>query len=273
MFGEEKNLKDSSNSTNISLKDSYISLSYTKINKLITALYIVTDIIDKDEPIRLKLRTLGTEIISDINFSSREVMGEKIQTIMSFLDISSAINLISSMNASILKKEFIELAKSIKDSKQPNTSWLRDFLPSSSGASYKEEVAPYRELEKNKNFSITPAFAHKGHSIGHKGNSNFIRRNFGVQQAGTLMKVLSDIGVDNQINNESKHKRREDIIKTLKDSKESLTITDIRSRGLGSLANCGEKTLQRELAAMVKDGVLLKSGEKRWSRYKLSNAF
>ena len=38
-------------------------LSYTKTHKLVTALYMVTDIIDKEEPIRNKLRILGVEII------------------------------------------------------------------------------------------------------------------------------------------------------------------------------------------------------------------
>jgi hypothetical protein len=34
-----------------------------------------------------------------------------------------------------------------------------------------------------------------------------------------------------------------------------------------ALISCSEKTLQRELVSMVKNGVLDKMGEKRWSRY------
>src|SRR3989338_10874956 len=45
--------------------------SYSKVHKLITALYIVTDIIDKEEPIRNKLRILGIEILSDTSSMSK----------------------------------------------------------------------------------------------------------------------------------------------------------------------------------------------------------
>ena len=75
MLGENKNLKDHERK---SLMASYgagtsnmpvLSLPYIKTNKLITALYMVTDTIEKEEPIRLKLRTLGVEILSDITMS------------------------------------------------------------------------------------------------------------------------------------------------------------------------------------------------------------
>jgi len=50
----------------------------------------------------------------------------------------------------------------------------------------------------------------------------------------------------------------------------SIKDIDLALQGLGE--KCGEKTLQRELVSMVGDGVLKKSGEKRWSRYFLANA-
>ena len=51
------------------------------------------------------------------------------------------------------------------------------------------------------------------------------------------------------------------------DKPNGVSIKDIvlALRNLGE--ERGEKTLQRELASMVKDGVLYKTGEKRWSRY------
>jgi hypothetical protein len=55
-----------------------------------------------------------------------------------------------------------------------------------------------------------------------------------------------------------------------------MIITDIRTKSNGhpdqfsAIVSCGEKTLQRELVSMVKDGVLKKLGEKRWSRYMLA---
>src|SRR5688572_20542906 len=97
-LNEGKNLKDSSKDLGISVKDTSTQpISYNKTDKLITALYMVTDIIDKDEPLRKKLRTLGIDIISDINSLPLRALG-KISEVMSFLDIASSMNIISEMN-------------------------------------------------------------------------------------------------------------------------------------------------------------------------------
>src|SRR3990167_4088066 len=109
----DKNLKDADNGLEVSIKDRYLSTFYAKVNKLITALFMVTDIIDKDEPIRTKLRTLGTEVISDMHSTPANACS-KIDQIMSFLDVSFAVNIISEMNCNILQKEFFALNKSIK---------------------------------------------------------------------------------------------------------------------------------------------------------------
>jgi hypothetical protein len=70
-----------------------------------------------------------------------------------------------------------------------------------------------------------------------------------------------------------KKQRRDEIINIIGKKGGNATITDIKNSAYGlpaqagSLVSCGEKTLQRELVSMVKDGVLNKTGEKRWSRY------
>lgn len=66
-----------------------------------------------------------------------------------------------------------------------------------------------------------------------------------------------------------KAERRAEILSIIKDNGIPATITDIKSRARGPLASQSEKTLQRELFAMVIEGVLNKTGEKRWSRYSL----
>ena len=261
MLGEDKNLKDSDLSPTPLLDkergEGVRWLSYTKTNKLIIALYMVTDIIDKEEPLRNKLRTLGTEIISDIS-SIPSQAGQKIIEIMSFLDIASAINLISEMNCNILKKEFLELERSIKEYGQKKSIWLEEFLP-------------------------------ERQSIGHNKSSRTepIRTRIGVQKGSTLLKALSgikDMHKNNPILYKAedfrsgfdslKKQRRESILKIIKprpsssvDKPNGVSIKDIvlALRNLGE--ERGEKTLQRELASMVKDGVLYKTGEKRWSRY------
>ena len=284
MFGDTNDIKDNLRDAEKGIakyhgREAKI-LSYTKINKLITALYMVTDIMDKDEPLRFKLRTLGADIISDTYFLSYRTdnihkrIEDKISEILSFLDVSEGVGMISEMNSNILKREFLELRNSVleanTDMTKTNPSWLEEFI---------------KEGDKKNDLPTTPISHNttRGTLVGGRNSTRI-----GVQKAGTLMKVLSDKipdiakkgnvhyeNHDRHSNPELKNKRRSAIISAIKDKMnisinfDGLTITDIKSIGHETLSECGEKTLQRELVSMVSDGVLKKTGEKRWSKYSL----
>ena len=61
-----------------------------------------------------------------------------------------------------------------------------------------------------------------------------------------------------------KNNRRANILDIIK-IKKKVTIKDISSL----IKDCSEKTIQRELVALLKEGVLRKEGERRWSTYSL----
>ncbi len=283
MLANEKNLKDTNSDLSLSVKDSHLSLSYTKSNKLVIAVYMVTDIMDTTEPLRNKLRTLATDIVSDIHISL--VQAElKINQIVSFLDIASTMKLVSEMNSQILLNEFLKLKQSLKGFGQVKSQWLEEFLGDPEGAESQNQ-----ELKKNSLISFGA------------GEKNTIRRPFpvertdalrtriGVQKGSTLLKALSDktvgLSQSSHANRNQKDQfemlkkaRREDIVSILKAKPEGLTITDIKAQSKGhipsfkSVTTCSEKTLQRELVSMVKDNVLNKKGDKRWSKYFVSPA-
>jgi hypothetical protein len=165
--------------------------------------------------------------------------------------------MISEMNKSILSKEFTQLKNSLG---QGDALWLENFIGKSSIG--QEDVIPQNDSYQTR---------------------------LGVQRGSTLMNALSNVKVSNRFQvmkvpttekNENfdllKKQRREEIIKVIRDSKEAeakggATITDIRNGAKvlsdSTLSNCSDKTLQRELVSMVKDNVLNKTGEKRWSKY------
>ncbi len=58
--------------------------------------------------------------------------------------------------------------------------------------------------------------------------------------------------------------RRSRILGILKD-KGDATIKDISTL----ITDCSEKTIQRELLGLIKDGIITREGERRWSKYKL----
>ncbi|MFA6585866.1 MAG: hypothetical protein WCS86_01770 [Candidatus Paceibacterota bacterium] len=271
MLGENKNLKDSPKgsirdtvsrsltSYDIDTPNMYSPLPYTKINKLITALYMVTDTMEKDEPIRLKLRTLGVEILSDTASGQRgnlNGLNEKIVSILSFLSISFDIRMISEMNSNILRKEFEELKLSIQEFTSRNNLWLEGFL----------ETPQVSLSDKEKDFS-------KGHNPSlYKGQSTRI----GVQKGSTLMNALNKVEHGSALRSFSEDRglikkgRRDSIIKVLGQKPDGMSIRDIAVALQGVNEEVGEKTLQRELVSMVKDNVLKKTGEKRWSQYFLN---
>lgn len=58
--------------------------------------------------------------------------------------------------------------------------------------------------------------------------------------------------------------RRQRVLEVIRDKREA-TIKDISER----VTDCSEKTIQRELIDLIKDGIIVREGERRWSKYKL----
>ena len=278
MLGEEKNLKDSKKD---SIKDtSSLSVSYgatgsypglySKTDKLITALYMVTDIIDKDEPLRNKLRTLGTEIISDMRSSPAEAC-PRIAEVMSFLGIACTLNIISEMNAGILKKEFEKLDQSIRES----TGKISSFNKIVNLEGFFEDEGISSSLDKGRikeGFRPPLSSGHLPLSRGRENSSKGHPTSLGVQKAGTLLNAIKGISGTHNFDL-LKKQRRDDILNIVKILGGSATIKDIKDKvhtlpgQVGFLDSHSEKTLQRELVSMVSDGVLKKEGSKRWSKY------
>ncbi len=263
MLDGNKNLKDSTTGASLSLKDISFSISYNKTHKLITALYMVTDIIDKEEPIRNKLRTLGTEIISDMHSMPAEARN-KIAETMSFLNIASAMNFISEMNCAILKKEFLALKESVQEGIDMKPTWLAGFFDDS-------HLEGWPKAGVDKVIPPPPkGYSSRGELIskGHKGHTRI-----GVQKGSTLMQALSDTKLNHtgrDVFEMLKKQRRENILNIIKNNGGNAGIKDILNKiniGEQDILSHSEKTLQRELMSMTKDGVLDKTGKKRWSRY------
>ncbi len=275
------------------IKDNNLSFSHNKAKNLVTALFMVTDIMDKDETIKNKLRNSGLEIISDIyntsywtNIKIKDII-TKVAFIITLIDIASDLKMISSMNSNILKKEFTLFLKSLEESIENISNEANQNL---------NDLFVHSEVKKSNLFEVTEAFP-----IGHNGQDNEYKieqrktngqssTNIGLQKGSTLLNALREIELskttqnssqikpkpipklkqktnDKNIVNSDKSNRREEIVKIIKDSRGGLTITEIKVKARGELATMSDKTLQRELVALVDLRVLYKTGEKRWSRY------
>lgn len=233
---EESNVPDIKSLENIPIYE----FANKKTEKLVTALYLVSDCMDTDDALKGKLRLLGVELLSDIYKLSTISPLEKhsyistslnhIYEILSFVEIAYNIGFISEMNTNILKKEFDSLITDLKTNQERNKHF---------SFTLDEKMFNVSELPK-------PSFG--GVSFA---NNKSPLQNIQIKKTNSPVLSLTD-----------RKDRTEKIMSLIKDKKE-VSIKDISL----AFTDCSEKTIQRELNNLVSKGQLKKTGSKRWSRY------
>ena len=230
-----------------------------KTEKLITALYMVTDCMDTDDALKNKLRGLGVELLSDMYRLSTLIPVEKhnhidislahIYEILSFVEIAHTIGFISEMNGMILKKEFTVLINELE--------------------SHKDKDKHFTFTLNEKMFDIE-----KDNALGLASRSSNIkdikRTSFNTMSFTNNRSPLSNFQPRIHNPNTSTLADREDrtakIIALIKDTKFGAGGVSIKDISL-AFTDISEKTIQRELNSLVLKGKLTKTGSKRWSRY------
>jgi len=236
-----------------------------KTEKLLTALYMVTDCMETEDALKEKLRLLGVELLSRIYKLSTLLPVEKhlhigsslnnIYEILSFIEVANTIGYISDMNTNILKKEFHILVAE-----------LNQHLP-------KEKHFPFTldenmfELSPNISKTETSSF---NNNLGLSMQTGKRTNNMSFMNYKTNTDVLYKplLSVDYK---KVKLERSEKIVSIIKDlsakaGKGEASIKDISS----SFMDCSEKTIQRELNELIDKKQIKKTGDKRWSRYSIS---
>ncbi|MDO8520824.1 MAG: hypothetical protein Q7S52_01800 [bacterium] len=155
-----------SSDTHTKLPSNPQGLDYTvrKAEKLTTALYLVTDIMPEREPLKWKVREVGVDLLSDITIavplSASEKMSmlrnimKKVEKTVAFLDVAQSARLMSEMNSSMLKKEYLALKDNIE------AEWSRVYEGS-------------KQMFSETFFDVPPAVSLPAHpSLGAAGSSN-----------------------------------------------------------------------------------------------------
>jgi hypothetical protein len=249
-----------------------------KTEKLTTALYMVTSFLSDNEPLKWKLRKRGIDLLSDITTVRNNSVSEvenifaeyvfSVEDIVSLLEVSVASKLISEMNFSILKKEYISLKVLIESEEYAEKRSGKFVFPPNF---FLEDDALDQYINKPKlTTTDTAQEINKGH-YGHKRQVKSLNIYDGVHEVtqgqksspNTKYSVKDKERVVKNIK-EGKINRRNAILRLFKKNKE-LTIKDISFK----VSGCSEKTIQRELLALVAERVLNKKGERRWSKYYL----
>lgn len=282
--GENRNQKDTQSISKDLVFSSYNNQSVIvkKTDKLVTALYMVTDFMEDSEPMKMRLRTLAIRLLSTIRVfdkapgnaqsASFEKADSFLEEILSLIDIASTVGVVSAMNGSILMKEFHALSEIIRTNHQLagrsyfNPKPLSDFL-------LKDELfaesprmpfsySPTDRIPRPPVFDVKDPPSHEATATRSSQNSQGQNKAAEISHSDIVTTKLRSSGAKSDI--ALKIARRGDIINFIKDKKE-VTIKDISSVIVG----CSEKTIQRMLGVLVSEGVLKRTGDKRWSRYSL----
>lgn len=238
----------------LSKGNKFVFYVYRKVSKVSTAVYLVTDLIKDAEPLKWSLRKVATDVVSFRNFFDEKSVFNNVEIglleLEGLVELARVSKVVSEMNCFILLSEIRKIVSEMKE--RSKEGYFAPELVSSYFDVLKPAVVTLEELiQKQKQEKQEVLYK------GHKGQGT-VNDFYTAPKApvGKAPLIDREEGVD------SKGQRRDEIVKITKE-KGTVTIKDITDQ----IKDCSEKTIQRELIAMVDQGLLKKTGERRWSRY------
>ncbi|MEK7598975.1 MAG: DeoR family transcriptional regulator [Patescibacteria group bacterium] len=228
-------------------EDGYLEHIYERTQKITEALYRVTDLFSEKEPLKWLLRREGLEIFNSLlkikssapneRLRMLELISDQIKHAVRVLDLASSGSFISEANFQVLKREYESLI---------------DFMTARNSELLTETIAVL-------SIGQTP--------IGHISNGQKQQ-----EQEKTTIQIQKEIKKHGILENKEKpseksdglNERRDKIISIIK-NRDWVSIGELTQEFGGQIS---EKTIQRDLAGMASEGLLLKEGDKRWRKYK-----
>ncbi len=295
-------------------KKDYGVLIAKKSEKLVTALYLVTDLMVDSEPIKHGLRKNAVALLSSMNALSQldvkdrvielKMSLKSVTEIISMLHVAVTTGIVSKMNGELLMEGFRSL-QLVLEKKQP--IFTKEMLRVEHEDELDSETSFPNAVNSTSYDALTPLSIARLHE-----NTQELRRTQeSLRQSQILSKlsatdskvqnkdIIKDVKIEaqpvrssgvikdenkqplsthavlmehaarpvNQLTSSFQMKKlsRRDQILALFVRGVDVSIKDIAAR----IKGCSEKTIQRELNALLYDNVIERIGEKRWSRYVL----
>ncbi|MFZ3020049.1 MAG: hypothetical protein WA051_00825 [Minisyncoccia bacterium] len=239
-----------------------------KSEKICAAIFLVTGFLNDQEPLKWDIRRIASSLVANtvkLHFGEHlnrkqivSVCRTNISELSSLLEVASLAGLISSMNASVLAKELHSLLSLVE--REENYSQKTSQIKFSKNYFDVSETLMIEAGDNENEYQPTPSnFVPK--TI--KDNSQF--NNLVQPKYKPTEPKLTNVVREYGSVAIKRNKRQSFIIQILK-KKKDLTIKDIST----IFHDCSEKTIQRELALLVHDGVVVRDGERRWTKYSLA---
>lgn len=229
------------------LKGSEYFLSlYKRAHNLSAAVFLVSNNMEESDRLKSKIKDSCSDLLSltiklkdarsllDTGRTILEIENHALE-VVSFLDIASISGSLSKMNTDIIKNEFNYLLSDL--------SRFKDQLASKNRALLSKTV----EGEVGKEDNLADFVSDKNTEV-----------------RGLLIKdkktdTINPDGIKRHNRKETRKNMIYDFILKHKNS----SIKDI----VPNIKGCSEKTVQREIMDLIKEGKVKKEGERRWSKY------
>jgi len=238
--------------SNVFEKDIKRVYIYKKAERLAKAIYLIAPAFRQSPSLHDRVNRVSVTLVDAAILppaAARDALSRELLALSSVLSIARSGGMLSHMNADLIGREAHLLLEEVAGYEEPRVSLpdsvslaelARFAAPSSIARS-----APTREFRAdNGDLQARPVTQDKGQSKGHiKDTQN--------QAVPTREPKKDD--------------RREAILSVLR-SKGPSYIKDIST----VIRDVSEKTIQRELQALVTEGTITRSGERRWTTYQLA---
>lgn len=252
-------------------KNRYFEFLYRKSEKISTALYLITNFIKDTDLIKTRIREKALDMLStnlSLNtaaLSDRKFIFKKYEALITELSslvfVAFHAGLVSEMNFSVIRTELEKLLADVRGDEyekgRQETVFLSPaFFDIGQAGNWQAKSDPLPDAGKGFGSSSDDAYKRQAHP------QNQPVSRFSVKDRSRE----ASRGAAGESGAMKKNDRPEIILGLLK-KKQGLGIKDF----VGSIKDCSEKTIQRELIAMVEAGAIRKEGERRWSRYYLNS--
>ncbi len=224
--------------SNVFEKDIRRVYIYKKSEMIAKAIHLISPAFKDSKALRDRLQRISVEIIDASVLPpslAREVLSRELLTLSSILRMAKTAGILSSMNADIIMRETHELLQEVSTYEDPKVT-LED-APS---------LATLTRTAGLKAQVVSETFVSNRQQPAARNSS---------ENKGQYYKGQKEVKKD-------KSGRREAILSILK-SKGPSYIKDLSTM----IREVSEKTIQRELQALVLEGRVSKSGERRWTTY------
>ncbi len=237
--------------SNVFEKDIKRVYIYKKAERLAKAIHLIAPAFRQSPSLHDRVNRVSVALVDAAILppaAARDALSRELLALSSVLSIARSGGMLSPMNADLIGREAHLLLEEVAGYEEPRVS-----LPESvSLAELARHTAPVHAAPRHvPTRSLAPsaerkAVSDKGHAIG---------------------QVKDSTASAPSMREPKKNDRREAILSVLR-SKGPSYIKDIST----VIRDVSEKTIQRELQALVSEGIITRSGERRWTTYELAGA-